>query len=144
MGYPDGDLPKAPARLDRPLHAVTRQVALHGNKVLRRAAAREPPEGFDVLRQALLDETEPLLRSLLKATRHNRASLGHGLDVLGRPTRQLFSLRPGESENLRELLRGSLEAFNSRVQARLDVLPARFPRFDARSPFQRASLARWP
>jgi hypothetical protein len=31
--------------------------------------------------------------------------------------------RPGESENLRELLRGSLEAFNSRVQARLDVLP---------------------
>jgi hypothetical protein len=60
FGYAQRDLPNPPARLDRLLNVVARKVALHADKVLRRPAAREPAEGFNVLRQALPSETEPL------------------------------------------------------------------------------------
>jgi len=52
----------APVGVDHLLQGVPRQIALNRHKVLNRAAARNPAHRLNVLLQAVLDETEYLLR----------------------------------------------------------------------------------
>src|SRR5215213_2725156 len=92
-----------PARLEGLLHGVTGELALHGDEVLRRPAAREPGEPLDIFRQTLLSEREPHLRRFLNAASQDRAGVGNGLEIIERASGQLLSLR--QAGQVGELLR---------------------------------------
>src|SRR3954451_9578826 len=95
--------------VDHLLQAVPHQVALNRDKVLHRAGPSKPVHGVDVLLQTVLDKTEHLLRDLLSATSQDRARLRHRLEVLRRAAGDLFGLRAGDAQHLRELVSDALE-----------------------------------
>src|SRR3954468_1795714 len=123
IGSAQRHLSNALVGVDHLLQAVPRQIALNRHKVLHRAGADDPVYRIDVLLQAVLNEVEHLLRDLLSTARQNRAGLRHSLEVLRRAAGQFLSLRAGETQHLRELIRDALEALGGRVQACLDRVP---------------------
>src|SRR3954471_23189926 len=123
IGSAQRHLSNALVGVDHLLQAVPRQIALNRHKVLHRAGADDPVHRIDVLLQAVLNEAEHLLRDLLSTARQNRAGLRHSLEVLRRTAGQFLSLRAGEPQHLRELIRDALEALGGRVQACLDRVP---------------------
>src|SRR4051812_15425454 len=111
--------------VDHLLGGAPRPFALNRHKVLHRAGADNPVHGLDIFGQAVLNETEHLLRDLLSATNQDRAGLRHSQDVLRRTAGHLLGLRAGEAQHLRELVSDALEGLSGRVQARLHRVPGR-------------------
>src|SRR5919199_2726439 len=82
LGQLDRPLGDAAAAVQQKLQIAPDQIALRRDQVLRRAAAKQGVEAFELPLHALLRPIQPFARDVLDALGQDSGAFGNGLEVL--------------------------------------------------------------